>query len=176
MRGRKPKSVEERQREGNNSHTNVAHKPVPDVVHVGGRPAVIEFADPPESLDPDAAEFWTESVHQLAIAGVVDRVDRPALELLCQQYARARQARRVIAQQGLFSMGPKGAIKEHPAVKMEREATAQFMRMAENFALTPIARARLGLANLAGRSLAQELADGLPKRERVKAGTITVEV
>ncbi|MBB4663170.1 phage terminase small subunit P27 family [Conexibacter arvalis] len=116
-----------------------------------------ELVDPPEHLPKDAQEFWREVVPQLASIGMVDRIDKVVLELLCTQYARARQAQRVVTEDGHFALGAAGQIKEHPAVKIEREATIVFLRLCEQVGIGPVARARLGLASLHGRALANEM-------------------
>ena len=124
---------------------------------VGGRPEHAELAEPPDHLPPEAQEFWRTTVVRLVEVGIVDRVDVPLLEQLATQYARIAQARRVIEQFGHFSRGSMNQLKEHPALKIEREATAMFQRLADQFALSPLARARLGVADVYRRSLQAEL-------------------
>jgi hypothetical protein len=63
----------------------------------------------------------------------------------------------VIATDGHFVRGSVGQLREHPAIRIEREATAMFLKIAEHYALTPVARTRLGLAELHRRTLAQEM-------------------
>lgn len=157
-RGQKPKPVEQRIREG-----NAGKNKLPEPLLVGGRPMPAEIADPPGHLTADAREFWRTSVLRLAEVGIIDRVDVPVLEQLATQYARIRGAQRVIESEGYFARGSVGQIREHPALKIEREATTQFLKIAEHYALTPIARTRLGLAELHRRTLSQELNEGLGK-------------
>lgn len=97
----------------------------------------------------------------LGRAGILDGVDRPMLELAAVQYARACQASRVVAQEGHATRGSTGQLTEHPSVATERNAMALFLKFAEHYALTPVARTRLGLAELQRRSLADELDDEL---------------
>jgi P27 family predicted phage terminase small subunit len=156
MRGRKPKPVEQRHREG-----NPGHRDVPEAVLVGGRPRLEECSEPPEHLPAPAKEFWRFSVERLIEAGIVDLVDLPALEGLCITYARARQAGRVVERVGHFQVGTRGQTIQHPALRVEREAWRDFYSMAEHFAITPIARTRLGLANLQGKRLREEMGDAL---------------
>jgi P27 family predicted phage terminase small subunit len=158
MRGRKPVPVEQRKAEG-----NASKRPLPEPVMVSGRPALNELAEPPAHLNPDAKEFWETSVQRLNEVGIIDRVDIPVLEQLATQYARIRGAQRVIETDGYFASGSRGQVREHPAMKIEREATALFLKIAEHYALTPIARTRLGLAELHRRSLQSELDAGLGK-------------
>lgn len=151
MRGRKPRPIEERRLEGE----DVSHRPLPEPVIAGGR--VLEFPSPPRDLPKEARPFWKDTLKLLADVGILDLVDVPALVLLGTQYARAAQARKIIAKDGLTSFGSQMQVVEHPAVKIERQATGMFMKIAEHYALTPIARTRLGLADLHRKSLAAEL-------------------
>ena len=114
-------------------------------------------------MPKDARQFWETSVVRLVEVGIVDRVDVPALEMLAVQYARWRQAGRSVARKGLFAVGSRGQPRESPAVKVEREAHMVFLRTAEHFALTPVARARLGLAEVHRRSLEAEMSSTLDR-------------
>ena len=157
MRGRKPKPVEQRRLEGG---MEVSHHPEPEVMLVAGRPAG-ELDLPPQELPHDAQEYWTATVTRLVDAGMIDLVDDAALRMLSVQYARWRQAGRVVAQDGHFALGSIGQLREHPAVKIEREAHGLYLKTAEQFGLTPMARTRLGLAELHRRSLHAEMTDAL---------------
>lgn len=53
----------------------------------------------PADLPADGRELWQEIVRALAEAGIIDRVDLPALRLFCLQYARAWMAHRSIDQE-----------------------------------------------------------------------------
>jgi P27 family predicted phage terminase small subunit len=156
VRGRKPKPVEQKQLEG-----NPGKRPLPEPLLVAGRPNVNELDEPPEHLPKEAKDFWRDSVTRLIEVGIIDRVDVPVLEQMAVQYARIRQAQRVLAVDGHFVPGSVGQLREHPALKVEKEATTLFLKMAEHYALTPIARTRLGLAELHKRTLAKELQEGL---------------
>jgi P27 family predicted phage terminase small subunit len=137
------------------------HRPLPEPVLVGGRPRAGELDEPPAHLSKVAREFWSEAVHRLVECGIVDRVDTAALEQLCIQYARMRTAQAVIKKVGTFSVGSRGQLRTHPAVAQERDATLLYLRLAQEFGLTPLARGRLGLTALRGRSLQAEIADHL---------------
>lgn len=159
MRGRKPIPIEQRIAEGNPSR-----RPLPQPVQLD-RANLDELREPPENLDPAAKEFWTFAVDRLLEADILDRVDAPALEMLSTAYARVGHARDAIKKYGHFTRGSSGQVKEHPAVKLERESVALFLKLAEQYALTPVARTRLGLAQLQGRSMVAEMDDRLGKAE-----------
>lgn len=157
MRGRKPRPSELRLLEG-----NPGHRPVPQPVVIAGRPVPGELEEPPEHLPDDAKDFWRVTVPRLVSAGIVDRVDIPALIALATQYDVMVKARRVIAQKGLFARGSTGQIVEHPAVKIERNAAKAFQSLSEQFGITPVARVRLGKAELERQSLDQALKEVIP--------------
>lgn len=167
-KGNPPVSVEQRMREGvgPSGRSVVSHRRVPEPVIVGGRPDFHELAEPPEDLPADGKRLWREDVSRLLEVGIVDRVDRAGLEMMCTAYARAKQAGRVLKAEGLFTGGARGQLREHPAVAIERQAWLIFFRVANDYALTPVARARLGLAEVGRRTLAAELEDKLGRRER----------
>ena len=116
-----------------------------------------EFDEPPEDLPADGRRFWRSTVSRLIDVGMLDLVDEAALRMLATQYARWRQAGRVVAADGHFARGSVGQLREHPAVKIEREAHGLYLKTAEQFGLTPMARTRLGLAELHRRSLHNEM-------------------
>jgi P27 family predicted phage terminase small subunit len=131
----------------------------PEPMALAGIPRAGELSEPPDRLGPIAAEFWRTTVVRLVECGIVDRVDVPLLEMMAVQYSRAVQAGRAIAHSGMFTKGSTGQITDHPAVKIEREATALFWRLAEGFGIGPLGRTRLGLAELHRRSLQQEMTE-----------------
>jgi P27 family predicted phage terminase small subunit len=136
--GRKPKPVEQRRREGNAGKRNL-----PARVDLGG--AGIPSEAPPD-FPPAARELWAELVPALNQHGVLNRVDAAAMAALCLQWARGVAARQVIDDPqdgGLFALGSMGQIVEHPALGIERAAHAAFLRFAEHYGITPVARARI---------------------------------
>lgn len=158
MKGPAPKPVEVRRAEG-----NPAKRRLPEVIHVGGLPD--KPPDPPDYLPDDAQDFWQDTVPMLHKRGLVDSSDLAALEQMATAYARFREAQRVIAKEGLTSYGSQGQTVEHPAVATERNAMAMFLRYAEHHGLTPVARTRLGLAQMQGQ---QMLDNSRPKPKLTK--------
>lgn len=164
MPGPPPKPVEQKIRDG-----NPGKERLPEPLVVSGRPELEDLRDPPSYLPREAKRFWRDTVLKLVDVGIADKVDIPALEQLATQYARIRFAQSVIAEEGMFARGSVGQIKEHPAVKIEREATLLWFRLAQEYALTPVARTRLGLAELHRRSIATEMDDKLGDEEAFDA-------
>lgn len=159
-RGRKPKPAEVRLREG-----NPGKRPIPEpITFDGGR-----IGPPPEHLDADGRAWWEEAVPVLDAVGILQKVDEAALEMAATAYSRFRQAKRAIDRHGVFAKGSTGQIVQHPALAIEKDAVATYLRFAEQYALTPVARTRLGLAELHRRSLADEMNDRIGEPELVEA-------
>jgi P27 family predicted phage terminase small subunit len=148
VKGRKPEPVEQRRLEW-----NPARRPLPEPVLVAGRRPL----EPPAGLPAEALDVWDAVVPTLDRIGLLDGVDALALEGLCVLAARARAARDLIEREGIVAHTAKGVPVVHPAVRVERDAWRAFLHFAEQYALTPVARTRLGLAELQRRSLADEL-------------------
>ena len=156
MKGRKPKPIEERIRAG-----NPGHRALPEPLMIAGRPELAEMMRAPRYLPKEGRDYWRSTVTRLVEIGMIDRVDRAALEMLATSYARWRQAVAMLADQDLLVLGARAQLKQHPAIRIERDAATLYMRTAEHFGVTPIARSRLGLAEVHRRSLEAEMASAL---------------
>jgi P27 family predicted phage terminase small subunit len=160
-RGR-PKPVEQHLREG--TWRGDRH---PQPVLVAGRPELEELREPPAHLTTAAKTFWSEIVVRLIEVGMIDRVDRPALEMLASSYGNWHEARKIRSQLGAFDKGSTGQTRIAPWVRLEEQALEHFMKLAEHFAIGPLSRTRLGLAELHRRTLAVELEEALGEPEFV---------
>lgn len=148
MKGRKPKPTEQKRREG-----NAGKRKLPEPVQI----APVSGLARPDDLPAEALQLWDDIVDRLHGAGILDLVDRPALTALCVQWARAERARKVLAQEGFFTIGSMGQLVEHPALSIERQAHALFLRFAEHYGLTAAARARI-VAAVRGHGPSDEIA------------------
>lgn len=114
----------------------------------------------PPGLPTPAVELWEEIVPALQAAGVIDRVDTAALVSLCVQWARAEEARELLEEDGLLAIGSMGQVAAHPALAIERAAHVAFLKFAQDFGITPAARARIAAALAGAReNLERELAE-----------------
>jgi P27 family predicted phage terminase small subunit len=152
VKGRPPKPVEQKIREG-----NPGKRALPEPLKLNEGKLV-----KPSGLPKAAAALWDELVPVLEVAGVSDRVDRAALTAMCHAWADSCAARKLIAKQGRFVPGSMGQLVEHPAVATARNSDAMFLRYAEQFGLTPAARARIAFdVSLARQAQEAELAEVL---------------
>jgi hypothetical protein len=55
---------------------------------------------------------------------VLDRIDRPLLEMWAETFARWHAARKIRTQLGMFDTGSKGQPRVAPWLRVEREAAA----------------------------------------------------
>lgn len=94
--GRPRKPVAARKREGGTKGDGaVSHRrqPSTELVVVAGRDVPIS---PPADLPEPARDLWEEIVRVLAEAGIVDRIDLPALRWFCLEHARGWQAKALL--------------------------------------------------------------------------------
>jgi P27 family predicted phage terminase small subunit len=158
VKGRPPKPREQRIAEG-----NPGNRPLPEPVLGLGK--VLEFPAP-ATLSAHERKVWDALVPEVAALGWIDRVDRAMLELLVQQVALVEMAREAVREDGFMLTvydrdGNPIDRKVNPAARVQTQATAQALRLAEQFGLTSSARARLGLTVAKGASIAQQLAGEL---------------
>lgn len=149
MKGRPPIPHERHELEG--TRRNDRHPP--HAFQIGGRglPPV------PEHLSESAQTAWNEISTAMAASNVLDVADASVLEGACVMWGRAREARLLIEQEGLTAIGARGGTIAHPALKIERDSWALFLRYAEQLGLSPSARARLGISLIKGLSMAKQM-------------------
>jgi P27 family predicted phage terminase small subunit len=130
---------------------------LPEVVRTSGR--VVEGKEPPApiKLSKAARPWYDDIVATLAEAGVIEECDKYVISLAAVAWGEIVMLSRVIAEEGMFAHGSTGQLKEHPAVRMRRDATSTFEKLIQNIALSPVARARLGLAALGVGIMSKEL-------------------
>lgn len=138
--GPAPMPIELRQRLGDPGHR------LPKGAQSADIGETIEPVKPPDDLPEEGKALWIEVLPTLARYGGLRSVDLPALKSMCALWARAERAAAVLNKQGYFTQGSTGQMVAHPAVKMEMEARTAFLRHAEQFGLTWIARSKLGLS------------------------------
>lgn len=121
------------------------------VLH-GDRPAKTNFREPvpPDGpieplheLSADARSAWEHLVSILEHMHVVTAADVLLLELLCDQVAVYRRAVELVNKVGVVTEGASGAVKRNPAQAAAADAARLIRALAQEFGLTPAARAQL---------------------------------
>ena len=154
---------------------HTGHRPLPAQWAPVGAPDVLtQVPPPPQSLPAGARPFWEAACAELLPRGLHSS-DLMLVEMLATAIYRHRQAGEYVAQAGLLE-GEDG-LRANPALKVEKDSAATYLRLAETLGLTPAARMRLGVMQVSGQSAlltlvqrieAQAAAalarDGAPKR------------
>jgi P27 family predicted phage terminase small subunit len=104
----------------------------------------------PDHLSPIAAQLWDRIVLQLPSLGLLKELDGPSLEMLCETYARWREAvalRHRVAEAspgtgGLLGKNSQGTVVA-PYISVEVQASKEFRGWCSEYGLTPSAEMRL---------------------------------
>lgn len=97
----------------------------------------------PSTLPPAGKTLWKSLVPELERLNLLTKIDDATLHGACLNYARALQAGVLVRKQGLTIVTDKGFIIQHPAVSIERNSWASWLRFATQFGLTPSARSSI---------------------------------
>ncbi len=193
MKGRKPKPAEIRRKDGNPSKRSIGDPVLvgkrlgdePEVDEVTSTELVETQPEPPappdwmrlpetlalsDELDDDdsARRLWDQVCRLLADAQILTEGDLYAVEQFVMATLEARRAYFELRTEGstiptVNPAGGRASKTTNPAYRVWRDANSAMLKWAEHLGLTPVARARLGLAIGHGRKLAQELGD-LPEQ------------
>jgi len=119
---------------------------------------------PPAELPTGAAELWRRAAAELAPRGL-NAGDLPLVEMLVVAAYRHRQASAIIDQIGVLAKSKQGPVL-NPLLKVEKETAATYLRLAETLGLSPAARVRLGLMQIAGQSILLTIAEQVRRAQR----------
>ncbi len=81
--------------------------------------------EPPPHLSPSARQWWISTVEAYELRDHHLRL----LQLVCEAWDRAQQARERVDNEGLTVPGAEGGVKTHPAVAIERDARLAVARL-----------------------------------------------
>jgi len=121
----------------------------------GGRTIVLEPASredmirPPKTLDRVGKQAWAQAVRSLAPARIVSHGDLMALEIMCKHWARWRKLEAKVDEMnakvdlgGELTKTPNGHLQLSTLRIAADRAAKQYMAIAREFGLTPVARVR----------------------------------
>jgi P27 family predicted phage terminase small subunit len=97
-------------------------------------------ATPPAHLSESAQRAWVEVVADLGVS--VDGVESPALESYAVAIGRMRDAQHRIDTEGMIVADDKGRPSPHPALAIEKAASAEVKRWLERYRQRPKRGAR----------------------------------
>lgn len=107
------------------------HEPVPSA----GSPL------PPEHLARDVREVWDYTLAELELMGISSPADRDSLICYCEAVVTHRKASRLLARSDVLVRGVLGSPVRNPALAVQSHAADLIRKFAQEFGLTPSARA-----------------------------------
>jgi len=114
----------------------------------GGRPVdegpkFTRHAPPkPAELSEDASWLWDRIVEQMETVGLLKPIDGPALEVVCETFARWREAVRFRRERAILGKNSQGVVAA-PWVGIEERASKDFRAWCAEFGITPAAEKNL---------------------------------
>jgi phage terminase small subunit len=146
VRGRKPKPLHVREREGNPSK-----RPLPTVPRLA---PLYELPEPPPDLSEAGRRAWEVVGGSLTDEGAMAPAFLPFLRMFAQACELAERAWGEMEESLVRPGRERGA---NPAVRVWRDAVATARALGEQLGASPAAMTRLGLSRVRGMSMAQEL-------------------
>lgn len=153
-KGRKPDPRRSKRGTGNRPQTGEkTTRIVPQVVE--SELAVLMAAGLPEGLP---REIFKRAIAELS--GRLNDTDLEALRMMAWSIYRHQEAQQYVEDEGMVVETPFGP-KVNPMLKVARDEGSFYLKIADQYALTFIARLRAGLLQLAGHSMMKDLHSGI---------------
>lgn len=147
MKGRRPKSAEQRRRDGQTRHEAPAQP-----VIVGGRLDEGETIRMPPYLSRFMRAVWRVVIDDMRQGGILDRADLVTVEQFAVALGRAREIRAYLktlqskeAPFGHLLADTVRGTMAHPLLAKEKDFLTEARQVGEHLGLSPVARTRLGL-------------------------------
>ena len=109
---------------------------------------------PPAFLDTIAKKFWRETLKQLIDKGILDRIDSAPFAAMCEAYSEYVRALELLNKEskktdnwGMIKITEKGNYIQHPLLSVKNTASERLLKIAQQFGMTPAARAKLAEAS-----------------------------
>lgn len=184
MKGRPPKPVEQKLREG-----NPGKRALPAPVTIGGR----SLPEAPKGMDRDTRRCWDQLVGDMAESGVLDRADGPTIEgaAVCLSMARTLRRDRLEAKkratQALKDADRATDPEErHYALRAlevmegrwlklyraEKDAWAEARQHFDRLGIGPVGRARLGASGAEGKRPSADMAATVGESPRARRAAL----
>lgn len=106
----------------------------------------VSIPEPPDHLLPDAVAEWHRITVELKQLGLVTEIDRAALAVYCQAYARWVESERklkALGDLGMVESTPSGYRQIGVWLQISNRAVEQMHKFLAEFGMTPSARSRV---------------------------------
>ena len=161
VRGRKPKPSALKELQGNPGKRALpARRPRSQVRR--------RAPSPPEWLSEDARGEWHRVAKVLISTRVLTETDLMALAAYCDAYARWREARKLLEDQGLTVDTMMGGTKVHPAWTIANQSMSQMRAFMAEFGMTPSSRSRVHVEAPAEKSEFELYLEGRRRGQEAK--------
>lgn len=132
-RGPAPKPTKLRLLEGAAPHRVNQHEPQ----------ASDELPTCPDWVAPAVREVWDYTIHELDAMGIASSTDRDALLCFCEAVVTHQRASQKLAKSDILIRSFNGQPIRNPAIMVQRDAAQTIRAFAQEFGLSPSARARI---------------------------------
>jgi P27 family predicted phage terminase small subunit len=97
----------------------------------------------PEGMSPEVKRIFYWAVRELEHMGIASPADRDSVACYAEAVEKHRQASALLARTPVLVKGIHGNLVRNPALIVQRDAAQQIRQFAQEFGLTPSARARI---------------------------------
>ena len=97
----------------------------------------------PAGLSKAALKHWHTVAKHLTEARILTELDKPALILYCEAWARWRDATDEVQKRGMLVKAPSGYPMQNPYLAIANKAFEQMQKMLVEFGMTPASRSRI---------------------------------
>lgn len=101
----------------------------------------------PSHLCPEGKKEWKRMVKELAVLGLITKIDRAALAAYCTCWAKYVEASLGIRETGYLVESKTGVLRSNPLVTVQNKAIEQMKALLIEFGMTPASRSRIALNN-----------------------------
>lgn len=99
----------------------------------------------PGNLSPDAQWLWDQVTEQMETKGLLKPIDGASLEVMCETFARWREAKRFRQEHALLAKNSQGTTAA-PWIGIEERASREFRAWCAEYGITPAAENNLRAA------------------------------
>lgn len=114
--------------------------------------------EPPDAMTADAREIWHYTIRELQHMKIAAAADRDALACYCEAVVSHRKASEILAKSPVLVKGLHGTLVRNPALQIQRDAANTVRGFAQEFGLTPSARAGIKTEGRSGGDKANPFA------------------
>jgi P27 family predicted phage terminase small subunit len=93
-------------------------------------------------MSPEASKHWDAILPELTRVQILSPVQLGNLNMLCESYARWKACQIIRRRDGITREGPHGPVA-NPAVVQESAALKDYLRLSQEFGMTPSAEQRI---------------------------------